>query len=96
MRTLKTAGRVFVGASLTVAAGIAINQILVDGTLSWSWGYLAPPGPEIARARQEMTCMAMARVDGIIGRAQDRALSQRLASPDMRTLPSASVTLTDT
>ncbi|MFB4284445.1 NACHT domain-containing NTPase [Nonomuraea sp. MTCD27] len=29
------------GASLTVAAGIAINQILADGTLSWSWGYLA-------------------------------------------------------
>ncbi|WP_149261310.1 NACHT domain-containing NTPase [Actinomadura sp. K4S16] len=34
-------GRALVGASLAVAAGVAVNQIYDNGKLSWSWGYLA-------------------------------------------------------
>ncbi|MFI6629292.1 NACHT domain-containing protein [Nonomuraea fuscirosea] len=34
-------GRTLAGAALLVAAGVAVNQILEDGKLSWSWGYLA-------------------------------------------------------
>ncbi|MGI5420341.1 NACHT domain-containing protein [Actinomadura luteofluorescens] len=34
-------GRALVGASLAVAAGVAVNQIYNNGKLSWSWGYLA-------------------------------------------------------
>ncbi|WP_170180876.1 NACHT domain-containing protein [Actinomadura pelletieri] len=34
-------GHVLVGASLTVAAGVAVNQVLNNGKPSWSWGYLA-------------------------------------------------------
>ncbi|WP_433329463.1 NACHT domain-containing protein [Spirillospora sp. CA-294931] len=41
MRRLRFAGRTLVGASLTVATGVAVNQILNDGKLSWSYGYLA-------------------------------------------------------
>ncbi|QKW38303.1 NACHT domain-containing protein [Actinomadura sp. NAK00032] len=38
---LKYLGRALIAASLTVAAGVAVNQILNNGKLSWSWGYLA-------------------------------------------------------
>lgn len=38
---LKVGGRTLIAASLTVAAGVAVNQILNNGKLSWSWGYLA-------------------------------------------------------
>ncbi|WP_141582482.1 NACHT domain-containing NTPase [Actinomadura sp. WMMA1423] len=41
MRVLKFVGRALAGASLVVAAGVAINQIYANGKLSWSWGYLA-------------------------------------------------------
>ncbi|WUH98686.1 NACHT domain-containing protein [Spirillospora sp. NBC_00431] len=34
-------GRTLLAASLLVAAGVAVNQILNNGKLSWSWGYLA-------------------------------------------------------
>ncbi|TDD28988.1 NACHT domain-containing protein [Actinomadura sp. KC06] len=34
-------GRALIAASLSVAAGVAVNQILNNGKLSWSWGYLA-------------------------------------------------------
>ncbi|MFI0485667.1 NACHT domain-containing protein [Actinomadura sp. 9N215] len=34
-------GRTLLGASLLVAAGVAVNQILNNGKLSWNWGYLA-------------------------------------------------------
>ncbi|MUN35805.1 NACHT domain-containing protein [Actinomadura litoris] len=52
-------GRALIAASLMVVAGVAVNQILDGGKLSWSWGYLAlvftvlgalaqasPPAPE--------------------------------------------------
>jgi hypothetical protein len=38
---LKYLGRALIAASLSVAAGVAVNQILNNGKLSWSWGYLA-------------------------------------------------------
>lgn len=38
---LKYLGRALIAASLSVAAGVAVNQILNNGRLSWSWGYLA-------------------------------------------------------
>ncbi|MFB4306788.1 NACHT domain-containing protein [Actinomadura sp. GTD37] len=41
MRMLKYLGRALIAASLSVAAGVAVNQILSNGKLSWSWGYLA-------------------------------------------------------
>lgn len=41
MRRLRFIGRVLIGASLTVAAGVAGNQFLNDGKVGWSWGYLA-------------------------------------------------------
>ncbi|MEV0660745.1 NACHT domain-containing protein [Actinomadura luteofluorescens] len=41
MLTLRFMGRALVGASLLVAAGVAVNQVYGDGRLSWSWGYLA-------------------------------------------------------
>ncbi|MGH3243848.1 MAG: NACHT domain-containing protein [Spirillospora sp.] len=34
-------GRTLLAGSLLVAAGVAVNQILNNGKLSWSWGYLA-------------------------------------------------------
>ncbi|WP_242882426.1 NACHT domain-containing protein [Actinomadura litoris] len=34
-------GRALIAASLMVVAGVAVNQILDGGRLSWSWGYLA-------------------------------------------------------
>ncbi|MEU8119131.1 NACHT domain-containing protein [Spirillospora sp. NPDC049024] len=41
VRKLRFVGRALVGASLAVAAGVAVNQIYDNGKLSWSWGYLA-------------------------------------------------------
>ncbi|MFA1538270.1 NACHT domain-containing protein [Actinomadura monticuli] len=41
MRILKYLARVVIAASLSVVAGVAVNQILNNGKLSWSWGYLA-------------------------------------------------------
>ncbi|MBB6396979.1 hypothetical protein BKA00_003893 [Actinomadura coerulea] len=38
---LRFAGRALVGASLLVAAGVAVNQVYDNGKLSWNWGYLA-------------------------------------------------------
>lgn len=38
---LRFVGRTLIAASLMVAAGVAVNQILDNGKLSWSWGYLA-------------------------------------------------------
>ncbi len=41
MRRLRFMGRAVTAASLMVAAGVAVNQVLDGGKLSWSWGYLA-------------------------------------------------------
>ncbi|CNE32512.1 putative NTPase (NACHT family) [Mycobacterium tuberculosis] len=41
MHVLKFMGRSLIAASLLVAAGVAVNQILNNGKLSWNWGYLA-------------------------------------------------------